>query len=83
MATTTSTRARAEAAAGVHPGGFLPTDAFAVVRSRTGPRWVRLLTTTDHKQIGYMYLVTSFAFFLLAGVMALLAIRQLRRTLID
>lgn len=30
------------------------------------------LTTTDHKKIGYMYLVTSFIFFCLAGVMALL-----------
>ncbi|WP_233511129.1 cytochrome c oxidase subunit I, partial [Actinomadura craniellae] len=29
------------------------------------------LTTTDHKKIGYLYLVTSFVFFLLAGLMAL------------
>ncbi|GAB3671112.1 cytochrome c oxidase subunit I [Actinocorallia lasiicapitis] len=29
------------------------------------------LTTTDHKVIGYMYLITSFLFFLLAGVMAM------------
>src|SRR6202040_1057607 len=29
------------------------------------------LTTTDHKVIGYLYLITSFVFFLLAGVMAL------------
>jgi cytochrome c oxidase subunit 1 len=43
-----------------------------VVRAKTGPRWLALLTTTDHKLIGYMYLVSSFAFFLLAGVMALL-----------
>ncbi|TCC07309.1 cytochrome c oxidase subunit I [Kribbella soli] len=32
----------------------------------------RLLSTTDHKVIGQLYLVTSFAFFLIAGVMALL-----------
>jgi cytochrome c oxidase subunit 1 len=31
----------------------------------------RLLSTTDHKVIGQLYLVTSFAFFLIAGVMAL------------
>jgi cytochrome c oxidase subunit 1 len=31
-----------------------------------------LLTTTDHKVIGKMYLVTSFAFFLLGGVLALI-----------
>jgi cytochrome c oxidase subunit I len=43
-----------------------------VVRAKSGPRWLALITTTDHKLIGYMYLVASFAFFLLAGVMALL-----------
>jgi cytochrome c oxidase subunit 1 len=32
---------------------------------------VKLMTTTDHKVIGYMYLVTSFAWFLLAGILAL------------
>src|SRR3989442_12567919 len=32
-------------------------------------RWV---TTTDHKEIGVLYIVTSFSFFVLAGVMALL-----------
>jgi cytochrome c oxidase subunit 1 len=31
-----------------------------------------LLTTTDHKMIGKMYLVTSFGFFLLGGVLALM-----------
>ncbi|MBB5491759.1 cytochrome c oxidase subunit 1 [Nocardiopsis metallicus] len=30
------------------------------------------MTSTDHKVIGYMYLITSFAFFLVGGVMALL-----------
>jgi cytochrome c oxidase subunit I len=43
-----------------------------VVRAKSGPRWLAYLTTTDHKIIGYMYLVTSFGFFLIAGVMALL-----------
>jgi len=43
-----------------------------VVRARSGPRWLTILTTTDHKVIGYMYLVASFGFFLIAGVMALL-----------
>lgn len=33
---------------------------------------VNWLTSTDHKTIGYMYLITSFLFFGLAGVMALL-----------
>ncbi|MDA8371179.1 MAG: cytochrome c oxidase subunit I [Nocardiopsaceae bacterium] len=30
------------------------------------------LTTTDHKKIGYLYIATSFGFFLLAGIMAML-----------
>ena len=42
------------------------------VRARPGSKIVSGITTTDHKVIGHMYLITSFAFFLLAGVMALL-----------
>ncbi|WP_235030041.1 aa3-type cytochrome oxidase subunit I [Nonomuraea solani] len=30
------------------------------------------MSTTDHKVIGYLYLITSFGFFLVAGVMAML-----------
>ena len=33
---------------------------------------VSWLTSTDHKTIGYMYIITSFTFFLLAGIMALI-----------
>ncbi|MFB9675511.1 aa3-type cytochrome oxidase subunit I [Streptosporangium vulgare] len=32
---------------------------------------VRWLTSTDHKVIGYMYLITSFVFFLFGGLMAM------------
>src|SRR4051812_17758045 len=39
---------------------------------RKGSRLTYLLRTTDHKTIGLMYLVTSFAWFLLGGLMALL-----------
>jgi cytochrome c oxidase subunit 1 len=35
------------------------------------------LTTTDHKKIGYLYLGTSFVYFMIAGVMALLIRAQL------
>jgi cytochrome c oxidase subunit 1 len=45
----------------------------AGVPERAGP--VGWLTTTDHKRIGVMYLVTTFGFFLVGGVMAL-AIRS-------
>ncbi|MFF3513593.1 cytochrome c oxidase subunit I [Streptomyces sp. NPDC002573] len=48
-------------------------------RQRRGRRVVDWLTTTDHKQIGHLYLVTSFAFFLVGGVMALLMRAELAR----
>src|SRR5690348_1217627 len=35
------------------------------------------LSTTDHKIIGHLYLITSFAFFLIAGLMALIIRAQL------
>jgi len=47
--------------------------APAPVRIQPYPDPVRQpIRTTDAKQIGLMYLVTSFAFFLLAGLLALL-----------
>ena len=30
------------------------------------------ITTTDHKKIGVLYIVTAFGFFMLGGIMALL-----------
>ncbi len=36
-----------------------------------GRRFVGVITTTDHKVIGNLYFVTSFAWFVLGGVMAL------------
>ncbi len=40
-------------------------------REPRGKIVVRWITTTDHKTIGYLYLITSFAFFLFAGLMAM------------
>nr|WP_225320481.1 cytochrome c oxidase subunit I [Streptomyces luteolifulvus] len=37
------------------------------------------LTTTDHKKIGHLYLITSFVFFLVGGMMALLMRAELAR----
>jgi cytochrome c oxidase subunit 1 len=59
----------------------------AVVITRVSPRRTRpkgsallgLFRTTDHKQIGVMYLVTSFGFFMVGGVMALLMRGELAR----
>jgi cytochrome c oxidase subunit 1 len=38
---------------------------------------VRWITTTDHKTIGHLYLITSFIYFLLGGVLALIMRAQL------
>ena len=45
----------------------------AATRERTlGEKIVVVLTTTDHKVIGNMYLITSFAFFIFGGILALM-----------
>jgi cytochrome c oxidase subunit 1 len=45
---------------------------------RAQPRgWTSWVTTTDHKRIGILYLVTTFAFFLIGGVEALMMRLQL------
>ncbi|WIX82309.1 cytochrome c oxidase subunit I [Amycolatopsis carbonis] len=44
-----------------------------------GSYLLRLFRTTDHKQIGIMYLVTSFAFFMAGGAMAMLIRTELAR----
>jgi len=49
--------------------------ADSVSVPRTG--WTGWLTTTDHKKIGILYLYTTFVFFLLGGVEALLLRVQL------
>ncbi|MBX3311950.1 MAG: cytochrome c oxidase subunit I [Microbacteriaceae bacterium] len=45
--------------------------------TRKGNLIVNWITSTDHKVIGYMYLIASFSFFLIGGVMALLIRIQL------
>ncbi|MDL2080562.1 cytochrome ubiquinol oxidase subunit I, partial [Streptomyces sp. GXMU-J15] len=40
---------------------------------------IKWLTTTDHKTIGTLYLVTSFAFFVIGGVLALFMRAELAR----
>ncbi|QKG26829.1 aa3-type cytochrome oxidase subunit I [Actinomadura verrucosospora] len=46
--------------------------ADALARHRKGTRVGDILATTDHKMVGYLYLGTSFAMFLIAGLMAML-----------
>jgi cytochrome c oxidase subunit 1 len=48
-------------------------------RPSPGAKIAKVLTTTDHKTIGMLYLVTSFIFFLLAGGMAELIRVELAR----
>ena len=51
--------------------------AHDVRRQRQRSKWVDWVTTTDHKKIGILYLVTTFVFFVLGGVEALLMRTQL------
>ncbi|MCS5721786.1 cytochrome c oxidase subunit I [Herbiconiux sp. CPCC 203407] len=53
----------------------LPTPSKTV--GRKGNILVKWITSTDHKTIGYMYLIASFIFFCLGGVMALVIRAQL------
>jgi cytochrome c oxidase subunit I len=51
--------------------GFIATSEKEAKKQSVGRLLVSWMTSTDHKVIGYLYLITSFIFFLLAGVMAL------------
>ena len=48
-----------------------PESAKAVRKKSMGAVIVDWVTTTDHKKIGYLYLITATIWFLLAGLMAL------------
>jgi len=51
--------------------------AAAGTRTSKGRVVVTWMSSTDHKVIGYMYLITSFMFFLFGGVLALIMRTQL------
>src|SRR3954447_24490316 len=55
-----------------------PTTPEQPRRSR-GAVVTSVLTTTDHKVIGNLYLATSFGFFLVAGLMAMIMRAELAR----
>ncbi|MBX6354955.1 MAG: cytochrome c oxidase subunit I [Micromonosporaceae bacterium] len=57
----------------------IQTRPWPVRKPIKGSALARLLRTTDAKQIGIMYLVTSFAFFFAGGIMALLMRAELAR----
>ncbi|WP_188187680.1 aa3-type cytochrome oxidase subunit I [Nonomuraea sp. SYSU D8015] len=54
-----------------------------VRRRRTGTVIASWLSTTDHKVIGYLYLITSFGFFLVAGIMAMVIRAELAQPGMD
>src|SRR6476646_2695936 len=55
-----------------------PLPQVAARRAEREPRgWTSWITTTDHKRIGIMYMVTTFVFFILGGVEALMIRLQL------
>jgi cytochrome c oxidase subunit I len=54
-------------------------EPAAPYREPRGRILVRWITSTDHKVIGFLYLITSFVFFLLAGLMALVMRAELAR----
>ncbi|KUN77236.1 cytochrome c oxidase subunit I [Streptomyces griseoruber] len=57
----------------------VPATAPPARRRRRGRVVVDWLTTTDHKKIGHLYLITSFVFFLIGGAMALVMRAELAR----
>jgi cytochrome c oxidase subunit 1 len=61
---------------------LLPPPTKPVARPTPTPMGAQVLgylRTTDHKQIGKLYLVTSFGFFMVGGAMAMLMRAELAR----
>ncbi|HEU4911175.1 MAG TPA: cbb3-type cytochrome c oxidase subunit I, partial [Actinomycetes bacterium] len=57
-----------------------PRPGTGVIRTRKkGNAVVRWVTSTDHKTIGHLYLITSFVFFLVGGLMAMVMRAELAR----
>ena len=61
------------------PGLEMANRAPSLAPTSKGRSIRKFLTTTDHKTIGHMYLVTSFAWFLIAGILALFMRAELTR----
>jgi cytochrome c oxidase subunit I len=56
-----------------------PSVEGSVRPRRKGAIVVKWITSTDHKTIGHLYLITSFVFFLVGGLMAMLMRAELAR----
>ena len=57
----------------------ITTSKVAPAPTSKGRLAVKWLTSTDHKTIGYLYLMTSFSWFLIAGLLALVLRGELAR----
>lgn len=57
----------------------IATPRQGVQKTTLGSQFVKTITSTDHKRIGYLYLATSFAWFLIGGVLALFIRAELTR----
>ena len=55
----------------------IPQLAADRVEGAPRPSWIGWITTTDHKRVGVLYLVTAMAFMMMGGVEALLMRAQL------
>ena len=49
-----------------------PTRPEPTGNARRGSQMYKQLTTTDHKELGVMYIIMSFVWFFVGGLMALL-----------
>ena len=58
-------------ATALYEAGDHAAPTTVVAPKRVGGISVKWLTSTDHKTIGHLYLITSFIFFIIGGVMAL------------
>jgi len=59
------------------PAGSVTGGPVTAAPYRKGSLLADWLSSTDHKIIGHLYLITSFAFFLIGGVMAMIMRAQL------
>ena len=73
-----TTTAESPASAGAAPEPIV-SRPFPAHTAAKGSLLSQMLRTTDHKLIGRMYMVTSFAFFLIGGLLALLMRAELAR----
>ncbi|TQL48132.1 cytochrome c oxidase subunit 1 [Homoserinimonas aerilata] len=76
MSTTTESRPEAADAAPA-AGTVASSHTISPTARRKGNVLVNWITSTDHKTIGYMYLISSVVYFCIGGVMALIIRAQL------